>query len=188
MNTTDTPRLQTFVLLSQCSLKPLLSTLFFIRHLTLSQNNITSEHTWHLVLMLCFSELLRLNIAYNQIGPGIPLLASALRYTKQLEYLKLKECHVTSQGLLSLGYNLANNDTLHTLQISRNPYSTATFTTFLQMLKHNRKMRMISTSKLTSEHIDAISEINRTRSQKNLPQLKVSEEPQKRAFFGFTHL
>ena len=119
-----------------------------LRHLTLSENNITSEHTWHLILILCFSNLIRLNIAYNQIGTGIPLLASALRYTKQLEYLMLKECDVTSHGLLSLGYNLANNDTLHILQISRNPYSIATFTTFLKMLKDNKKMMMISTSKL----------------------------------------
>ena len=127
--------------------------------LTLAANNITSKHTWHLILMLCFSNLKCLNIAYNEVGLGIPLL-----------HQQFKECHLTSQGLLSLGCNLAQNDTLAT-----NLYSTSTFTAFLKLLEHN-KMRQIFISDLTNEHIDVINIVNRSRFQANLPQLRVGEK------------
>ena len=133
--------------------------------------------------MLCFSNLDRLNIAYNHLEHGIPLIASALRYTKRLNYLKLKECHITSRGLLSLGDNLACNSKLHVLLMSRNPYSTSTFTTFLNILKHNKTVQKIITSELTSEHIDVIKDINRARYRDNLPQLEVGEESCQQAFY-----
>ena len=160
------------------ALKVVVETLASYPHLlslTLAANNITSKHTWHLILMLCFSNLKCLNIAYNEVGLGIPLLASALRYNRKLTYLNLEECQLTSQDLLSLGCNLAHNDTLDTLQISRNLYSTSTFTTFLKLLEHS-KIKQIFTSDLTSEHIDVINIVNRSRFQANLPQLRVGEK------------
>ena len=156
------------------TLKVLIETLASYPHLKvldLSFNNITSKHTWHLVLMLYLCPCIYLS--ENRIGPGIPLLAAALQFNRTKSFV-LENCQVTSDRLKALGHHLKFNTTLNFLSISDNPFSSASFTTFLNMLHYNCRLELLMCSlELTQEQELIVSDINRTQTQAGLPQLNV---------------
>jgi len=156
------------------TLKVLIETLASYPHLKvldLSFNNITSKHTWHLVLMLYLCPCIYLS--KNRIGPGIPLIAAALQFNRT-KSLVLENCQVTSDRLKALGHHLKFNTTLNFLSISDNPFSSASFITFLNMLRYNCRLELLMCSlELTQEQELIVSDINRTQTQAGLPELNV---------------
>ena len=137
----------------------------FLRLLNLQLNCLTSQYAWYLVLMLCFCRGLNyLGLSKNRIGCGIPLLAAALECNDVPCYIRGSSCS---------GKHLQNNHTLQHLKIGGNPFSPSALARFLQLLKGNNRIEglSVSLSDLTSEHKAVVEDINKKRSQSNVPTL-----------------
>ena len=148
------------------------------------QNCVSYKHSYHLVLLIVFGNLQVLDLTNNDIGRSsvMSLLAQSLKHSRTLETLQMNECNINDGGLQHLGSVLRDHETIISLCIGDNPFSSEALTFFLESLcsVHSRLQKLLLESKrykpLAPEHSCLLKKIGSLRLKfTDIPPLNVSE-------------
>ena len=95
----------------------------------------------------------------------INILADALKFNKQLYILELKECGISSQGLLAIADMLTVNDTLELINLTANDFTSFDLSQVLTIIKRNTSLRLMEVSEsLINKDINLqLAELNEGR-------------------------
>ena len=151
--------------------------------LCLARNNLTSEHKYHLALLIRLSAgIIYLDLKNNNLHGSLALLAAALQRSR-IQALDLSYCSLTCEDLREFEMALTSNQ-LGTLCIMKNPCSVsdAALLRFLTAI-YNKKSRLnrlqIDNANVPQETKAILDKINQQRASLSLPNLQLydNEDP-----------
>lgn len=77
----------------------------------------------------------------------VKILADALKFNKQLYILELRDCRISSRGLLTIAEMLTVNDTLEWLNLRANDFKSYDLSQVLTVIKRNTSLRLMHGSR-----------------------------------------
>ena len=118
-----------------------------LKHLDVQGNNLSSDSAEMITRGATHSSSLRvLDMSHSQFSvAAVVNLASLLSEQSncKLEYLGLRHCNISSEGVAALATALGKNTTLCTLRLNDNPIGREGAAALAQMLPQNRTLRSI---------------------------------------------
>ena len=108
-----------------------------VNSLAISQNKISAEHKFYLLLLIVFSKSLDvLRLGGNNLRGSMPLLAPALNHSN-LKVLGLAVCNLDDNDIICLGKALQKNSKLISLTINGNIISSHAFSELLLAIQYS---------------------------------------------------
>ncbi len=150
-----------------------------LKELGLSRCGLTADDSPRLERLLECTQLEKLHLGENRLGDLVTRLASRFGRHPNLKSLSLTFCKLTPAAVRALAEHLANNSKLESLYIAGNrDISEKDLKAFLTAMKKNKALKRLycSDSDLSMGAKWIIWDINKTRKENNLPELKVEPD------------
>ena len=139
--------------------------------LLISNNEITAEHKFYLLLLiLCGKSLEILQLGWNNLRGCMPLLAPALNYSN-LRILDLSYCYLDDNDVICLGRAFQKNLTLTSLYIHGNKISAHAFSEFLLAIQNSAISDLFYNGHITEAHTVMLSAISNNRDTAHMSPL-----------------
>ena len=134
-------------------------------------------HAYHLALLAAVCNTTLLGLSFNNIRSAIPFIAEATKHNRAIQTLILTGCYICDRELMLLGEALQQNDTLQSLHIAKNPFSSNALSWFLDGLigTNSRLSLLVVDHPLTNAQRHTVRRINAIRLQQFVPPLKVTD-------------